>query len=45
MNNQDVCTTNIAQAVAKNASARNMAKDDVEFRKFFNNPLFEAAIR
>lgn len=45
MNSQDVCTTNLAQAVSKNGSVRNMAKDDVEFRKFFSNPLFEAAIR
>jgi tetratricopeptide (TPR) repeat protein len=45
MNSQDVCTTNLAQAVAKNGTARNMAKEDVEFRRFFNNPLFEAAIR
>jgi tetratricopeptide (TPR) repeat protein len=45
MNSQDVCTTNLAQAVAKNGTARTMAKDDVEFRRFFSNPLFEAAIR
>ncbi|OYU96105.1 MAG: hypothetical protein CFE21_06755 [Bacteroidetes bacterium B1(2017)] len=45
MNNQDVCTTNLVQAVSKNSAARTMAKDDVEFLKFFKNPLFEAAIR
>ncbi|MDZ4666440.1 MAG: hypothetical protein SGJ00_01020 [bacterium] len=45
MNNQDVCTTNLALAVSKNASVRNMAKEDLEFAKFFKNPLFEAAIR
>lgn len=45
MNNQDVCTTNLAQAVSKNGSVRNMAKEDLEFAKFFKNPLFEAAIR
>jgi len=45
MNNQDVCTTNLAQAISKNREARNMAKEDIEFLKFFNNPLFEAAIR
>ncbi len=45
MNNQDVCTTNLAQAVSKNGEARTMAKDDIEFVKFFKNPLFEAAIR
>jgi hypothetical protein len=45
MNNQDVCTTNLAQAVSKNGEVRNMAKEDIEFVKFFNNPLFGAAIR
>jgi tetratricopeptide (TPR) repeat protein len=45
MNNQDVCTTNLAQAVSKNSNVRNMAKEDLEFAKFFKNPLFEAAIR
>jgi large subunit ribosomal protein L18 len=42
---QDGVTTNLARAVAMNAQARNLAKDDLEFMKFFNNPLFEAAIR
>ena len=45
LNNQDVCTTNMARAVSLNGEARNMAKDDLEFVKFFKNPLFEAAIR
>jgi hypothetical protein len=45
LNNQDVCTTNLAQAVSKNGNVRNMAKEDLEFVKFFKNPLFEAAIR
>nr|MBC7612351.1 hypothetical protein [Pseudopedobacter sp.] len=45
MNNQDVTTTNIARAVALNGAVRNMAKDDLEFRNFFKNPLFDAAIR
>lgn len=45
MNNQDVCTTNLAQAVSRNGEVRKMAKDDLEFGKFFSNPLFEAAIR
>ncbi len=45
MNNQDVTTTNIARAVVLNGNVRNMAKDDLEFRNYFNNPLFEAAIR
>ncbi len=45
MNNQDVLTTNLARAVSLNGEIRKMAKDDVEFIKFFNNPLFEGAIR
>jgi hypothetical protein len=45
MNNQDVCTTNLTKAVQLSSEARTMAKDDIEFRNFFNNPLFQAAIR
>jgi tetratricopeptide (TPR) repeat protein len=45
MNNQDVLTTNLARAVGMNGEIRKMAKDDVEFIKFFSNPLFEGAIR
>jgi hypothetical protein len=45
MNNQDVCTTNLTKAVQLSSDARSMAKDDIEFRNFFNNPLFQAAIR
>ena len=45
LNNQDVVTTNLARAVSMDAKARTMAKDDMEFRNFFSNPLFEAAIR
>jgi hypothetical protein len=45
MNNQDVCTTNLAKAVQLSNEARNMAKEDLEFRNFFKNPLFQAAIR
>ncbi len=45
MNNQDVLTTNLARAVSMNGKVRNMAKDDMEFFRFFKNPLFEAAIR
>ncbi len=45
MNNQDVLTTNLARAVSMNAEVRKWAKDDVEFIKFFSNPLFEGAIR
>jgi len=45
MADQDAVTTNLARAIALNGNARNIAKDDMEFVKFFNNPLFEAAIR
>ncbi len=45
MNNQDVCTSNLAKAVQLSNDARNMAKEDLEFRNFFKNPLFQAAIR
>ena len=45
MSNQDVCTTNLTKAVQLSSDARSMAKDDIEFRNFFNNPLFQAAIR
>jgi hypothetical protein len=45
LNSQDVVTTNIARAVSLDAKARTLAKDDMEFRSFFNNPLFEAATR
>ncbi len=45
MNNQDVTTTNVARAVALSPDARTWAKDDLEFRNYFSNPLFEAAIR
>lgn len=45
MNNQDVCTSNLTKAVQLSGEARTMAKGDIEFRNFFNNPLFQAAIR
>ena len=45
MNNQDILTTNLARAVSMNGEIRKMAKDDVEFIKFFSNPLFDGAIR
>jgi tetratricopeptide (TPR) repeat protein len=43
--NQDLMTTNLTRAIQLNADARNRAKDDVEFIKFWSNPAFQAAIR
>jgi len=43
--NQDVMTTNLTRAVQLNASVREMAKTDVEFIKYFGNPVFEGSIR
>ncbi|MFN9581047.1 MAG: tetratricopeptide repeat protein, partial [Bacteroidota bacterium] len=44
-NNQDMMSTNITRAVQLNAEVRTMAKDDVEFIKFWSNPVFQSAIR
>jgi hypothetical protein len=44
-NNQDLMTTNLTRAVQLSADARTMAKDDVEFIKFWANPVFQSAIR
>jgi hypothetical protein len=38
-------TTNLTRAVQLSADARTMAKDDVEFIKFWANPVFQSAIR
>lgn len=45
MNNAEVVTTNLTRAVQMRAEVRQMAKEDVEFIKFFGNPTFEGAIR
>jgi hypothetical protein len=45
MSNQDVVTTNLTRAVQMNADVRTLAKEDVEFLKFWNNPAFEGSIR
>lgn len=45
MNNADVVTTNLTRAIQAKPELRNMAKEDVEFIKFFGNPAFEGAIR
>lgn len=43
--NQDLLTTNLTRAVQLNAGVREMAKNDMEFFKFWNNPTFQGAIR
>ena len=43
--NQDMLTTNLTRAVQLNAEVREMAKTDMEFFKFWNNPAFQGAIR
>jgi Tfp pilus assembly protein PilF/outer membrane protein OmpA-like peptidoglycan-associated protein len=43
--NQDLMTTNLTRAVQLDANVRNMAKEDVEFIKFWSNPAFQTAIR
>lgn len=45
MDNADVLTTNLTRAVQLKAEVRQMAKEDVEFIKYFSNPAFEGAIR
>ncbi len=43
--NQDMLTTNLTRAVQLNEQSREMAKTDMEFFKFWNNPAFQGAIR
>jgi Flp pilus assembly protein TadD/outer membrane protein OmpA-like peptidoglycan-associated protein len=43
--NQDLMTTNLTRAVQMNPSVREMAKNDMEFFKFWSNPAFQGAIR
>jgi outer membrane protein OmpA-like peptidoglycan-associated protein len=45
MDNAEVLTTNLTRAVQLKAEVRQMAKEDVEFIKYFSNPAFEGAIR
>lgn len=44
-NNQDLISANLTKAVQLNANVRTQAKADVEFIKFWGNPVFEGAIR
>ena len=44
-NNADIVTSNLTRAVQLKADVRQMAKEDVEFIKFFGNTAFEGAIR
>jgi tetratricopeptide (TPR) repeat protein len=43
--NQDLMTSNLTRAVQLNPSVREMAKTDMEFFKFWSNPVFQGAIR
>ncbi len=43
--NQDLISANLTKAVQLNANVRAHAKADVEFMKFWGNPVFEGAIR
>lgn len=43
--NQDVMSTNLTRAVQMNAEVREMAKTDMEFFKYWSNPVFQGAIR
>ncbi|MFA6260491.1 MAG: hypothetical protein WC760_03420 [Bacteroidia bacterium] len=45
MGNQDEMTTNLTRAIEKNPAVRALAKDDVEFIKYWTNPAFQTAIR
>jgi len=45
LSNADVVTTNLTRAVQLNGDVRQLAKEDVEFIKYFGNPTFEGAIR
>lgn len=45
LTNQDALTTNLTRAIQSNPEVRNMAKEDVEFIKFWSNPAFQGAIR
>ncbi len=43
--NQDLISANLTKAVQMEAGVREHAKNDVEFIKFWGNPIFEGAIR
>lgn len=43
--NQDLISPNLTKAVQMNANVRQHAKADVEFIKYWGNPVFEGAIR
>jgi Flp pilus assembly protein TadD/outer membrane protein OmpA-like peptidoglycan-associated protein len=43
--NQDLMTTNLTRAVQLKAEVREMAKTDMEFFKYWSNPVFQGAIR
>jgi Flp pilus assembly protein TadD/outer membrane protein OmpA-like peptidoglycan-associated protein len=43
--NQDLMASNLTRAVQMNADVREMAKTDMEFFKYWSNPVFQGAIR
>ncbi len=45
ISNQDLISPNLTKAVQLNANVRQHAKADVEFIKYWGNPVFEGAIR
>ncbi|MBW7844156.1 MAG: hypothetical protein H3C45_00630 [Bacteroidia bacterium] len=45
MSNVETVTTNLTRAIQLNADVRRMAKEDVEFIKYFGNPAFDGSIR
>jgi tetratricopeptide (TPR) repeat protein len=44
-NNLDMLTTNLTRAIRENASLREVAKKDLEFKKYMDTDLFKVAIR
>lgn len=43
--NQDLMSSNLTRAVQMNPQVREMAKNDMEFFKYWSNPVFQGAIR
>ena len=44
-NNLDMLTTNLTRAIRENASLREVAKKDLEFKKYMDTDLFKVAVR
>lgn len=45
MNNAEYMSSNLTRAVQMDGNIRFTAKDDLEFRNFYSNPLFQAAVK